>query len=153
MRTLVLRMVLRNTDKKIRKLKDRAIFYWILVASLPCSIILWHIIHAAPLSYERRPRKWKIHHHGETGGFSNIMFSYASIKGIAIATNRSSTFVGKFTKLHSAFSNTRMKIVNDWDPNYVRVSDLSFIIGRGCLPVKISKNAKNYRRPPYIDLE
>ncbi len=51
-----------------------------------------------------------IHHNGKTGRLGNLMFSYASVKGIAHLTNRTSSFAPPFTSLYPAFSNLKINI-------------------------------------------
>ncbi len=60
----------------------------------------------------------EIHHNGKTGDLGNIMFSYASIKGIAFLTNRTSTFTSKFADLPSIFSNIQITFDNGWFRSY-----------------------------------
>ena len=122
-------------DKDVKEKKNSSapvIFCWIVIVSVPGFILLWHIIipwfcyeSYSGKVLENPELRLVIHHHGETGQLGNVMFSYASIKGIAFATSRTSTFAHKFTQLRSAFSNTQMKIDTSRNQNYYKVRDLA----------------------------
>ncbi len=60
-----------------------------------------------------------IHHNGTTGRLGNLMFSYASVKGIAYLTNRTSSFAPPFTDLYTAFPNLTMIIQENHAKNGV----------------------------------
>ncbi len=75
-----------------------------------------------PKTEQNHPRALEIYHNGETGRLGNVMFSYASIKGIAFLTNRTSTFSRrKFSSLHAIFSNVQMKIDNGKQRKYLKL--------------------------------
>ncbi len=78
-------------------------------------------LHSGRVNQSHPRRILEIHHNGETGRFGNVMFSYASIKGIAFSTNRTSTFTRKFASLHSTFSKIQMKIVDGNHRNYFKL--------------------------------
>lgn len=80
-----------------------------------CTLILFPSyhkqVHLKP-GYKKRniTLNWVLHHNGNTGSLGNILFSYASITGIANRTKRTPTFAGKFKVLERYFQSIEVPL-------------------------------------------